>query len=77
MDKGEWAEIDQERDLLCKMHDTYIADYEKCMEFANRVSLFISLMGDLDLNSMVNMAMDIQTYLQPHGSIPLRENQHG
>jgi hypothetical protein len=59
------------------MHDTDIADYGKCRELANRVSLSISLREDLDLNSMANMVMDTLAYLQPHDSIPLRESQHG
>jgi hypothetical protein len=59
------------------MYDTDIADYENCREFANYVSLFITLMEGLDLNSMANMGMDILTYLQSQDSISLRESQHG
>jgi len=65
MDNQKWAEISQEMGQLCKLHDGAIADYEKCREFANRMSLFLSLMEDLNFNSMANMSMDVLTTCNP------------
>ena len=65
MDKQRWSEISLEMGRLCKLHDDAIAYYEKCREFANRMSLFLSLMEDLNLDSMANMSMDILTACNP------------
>jgi hypothetical protein len=40
MDDIDWGEKETEIELLCKLHSDAIADYEKCREFANRMSLF-------------------------------------
>ena len=65
MNRRKWAEISQEASQLCKLHDDAIANYEKCREFANRMSLFLALMEDLDLSSMANTSMDILTACNP------------
>ena len=65
MDKQNWAETNQEIEQLCKLHDKAIANAEKCREFANRMSLFLSDLEDLKCQSMANMAMDILLLCNP------------
>jgi len=65
MNKQDWVEINQEIESLCKLHDEAIANYEKCREFANRMSLFLSELEDLDPQSIANMAMDILMFCNP------------
>jgi hypothetical protein len=54
-----WEEMNQKMVVLCKLHDEAIANYEKCREFANCMSLFLAEMEDLGCNSMANKAMDV------------------
>ncbi len=65
MDKQDFANINKEIEQLCKLHDEAVANYEKCREFANRMSLFMSNMEDLGCNSMANRAMDILANCNP------------
>lgn len=65
MDRQNWVEINQEIDSLCKLHDEAIANYEKCREFANRMSLLLSELEDLGCKSIANMAMDILMFCNP------------
>jgi hypothetical protein len=65
MNRQDWVKINQEIDSLCKLHDEAIADYEKCREFANRMSLFLSELEDLGSQSIANMAMDILMFCNP------------
>jgi len=65
MDKQNWAEINKELEQLCKLHDEAIANYEKCREFANRMSLFLSAMEDLGCQPMANRAMDVLVNCNP------------
>ena len=65
MDRQNWVEINREIEQLCKLHDEAIANYEKCREFANRMSLFLSEMEDLGCQSMANRAMDVLVNCNP------------
>lgn len=65
MDRRDWAEINKEIEQLCKLHDEAVANYEKCREFANRMSLFLTELEDLGYQSMANMAMDALLFCNP------------
>ncbi len=65
MDRLNWAEINKEIEQLCKLHDEAIANYEKCREFASRMSLFLSEMEDSGCQSMANKAMDALLFCNP------------
>ncbi|MGA9097678.1 MAG: hypothetical protein WB392_01965 [Methanotrichaceae archaeon] len=65
MDRQNWVEINKEIEQLCKLHDEAIANYEKCREFANRMSLFLSEMEDLGCQSMANRTMDVLVNCNP------------
>ena len=65
MNKQDWAEANQEIERLCKLHDEAVANSELCREFANKMSLFLSLLEDLNCQSMANMAMDILLLCNP------------
>jgi hypothetical protein len=52
MNEHDWAAANQEIEQLCKLHDEAIAKAEKCREFANRMSLFLSDLEDLKCQSM-------------------------
>lgn len=65
MNKQNWAEASQEIEQLCKLHDEAIANGELCREFANRMSLFLSKLEDLNCQSLANMAMDILLLCNP------------
>ena len=65
MDRQNWVEINKEIEQLCKLHDEAIANYEKCREFANRMSLFLSEMEDLGCLSLANRAMDVLVNCNP------------
>ncbi|MHB8120439.1 MAG: hypothetical protein ACYDHX_17255 [Methanothrix sp.] len=65
MNKQDWVAANQEIEQLCKLHDEAIANSEKCREFANRMSLFLSDLEDLKCQSMANMAMDILLLCNP------------
>lgn len=47
------------------MHDEAIANCEKCREFANRMSLFLSELEDMGCQSIANMAMDVLLFCNP------------
>ncbi len=61
----DWAKKKEEIELLCKLHSDAIANYEKCREFANRMSLFLSDLEDTGCNSLANMAMDVLMNCNP------------
>ncbi len=65
MNRQNWAEINQEIEQLCKLHDEAIANCEKCREFANRMSLFLSELEDMGCQSIANMAMDVLLFCNP------------
>ena len=65
MNKQNWVEADQTIEWLCKLHDEATANSELCREFANRMSLFLSELEDLNCQSMANMAMDILLLCNP------------
>jgi len=65
MNKQDWANINKEIERLCKLHDETAANYEKCREFANHMSLFMSDLEDMGCNSMANRAMDILANCNP------------
>ena len=65
MDRQEWADINKKIEQLCKLHDEAIANAEKCREFANRMSLFLSEMEDLGCQPMANKAMDVLVNCNP------------
>ncbi len=65
MNRQNWMEISREIEQLCKLHDEAIANYEKCREFANRMSLFLSEMEDSGCQSMANRAMDVLINCNP------------
>jgi hypothetical protein len=65
MKRLSWVEINQEIESLCKLHDEAMANCEKCREFANRMSLFLSELEDLGCQSIANMAMDILLFCNP------------
>ena len=65
MNKQNLVEINREIESLCKLHDEAIANYEKCREFANRMSLFLSELEDLGCQSIANMAMNILLFCSP------------
>jgi hypothetical protein len=65
MDEINWAEMEKEIESLCKLHSDAIANYEKCREFANRMSLFLSDLEDSGYNSLANMAMDVLMNCNP------------
>lgn len=65
MDKQNWVEIYEEIEQLCKLHDEAVANYEKCREFANRMSLFLSELEDMGCQPIANMAMDVLLFCNP------------
>jgi hypothetical protein len=65
MDKQKWEEISLEIERLCVLHDDAIANYEKCREFANRLSLFMLELEDLRCYQIANMVMDALAYCSP------------
>jgi len=65
MEDINWAEMEREIESLCKLHNDAIANYEKCREFANRMSLFLSDLEDTKCNSLANMAMDVLMNCNP------------
>jgi hypothetical protein len=65
MNRQNWIEISQEIESICKLHNEAIANYEKCREFANRMSLFLSELEDLGCQSIANMAMNILLFCSP------------
>ncbi|MDD2755129.1 MAG: hypothetical protein PHS80_06320 [Methanothrix sp.] len=65
MDEKNWEEMEWEIESLCKLHSDAIADYKKCREFANRMSLFLSDLEDFRCNFLANMAMDILMNCNP------------
>lgn len=65
INKQNWEAATQEIEQLCKLYDEAIANSEKCSEFANRISLFLSELEDLKCQSMANMAMDILLLCNP------------
>lgn len=65
MDNPNWAQMEIEIETLCKLHNDAIANYEKCREFANRMSLFLSDLEDSGCNSLANMAMGILVNCNP------------
>ena len=65
MNRQNWVEINQEIESLCILHDEAIANYEKCREFANHMSLFLSELEDLGCQSIANMAMNILLFCSP------------
>jgi hypothetical protein len=65
MDRENWIEVNIEIESLCKLHDEAIANYEKCREFANKMSLFLSELEDLGCQSLANMAMNILLFCSP------------
>jgi len=76
MDNPNWVQMEIEIESLCKLHNDAIANYEKCREFANRMSLFLSDLEDSGCNSLANGDGN-SGELQPEGGLPLRESQHG
>ena len=65
MNRQNWTGICQEIESLCRLHDEAIANYEKCREFANRMSLFLSKLEDLGCYFLANRAMDILMNCNP------------
>jgi len=65
MDNPNWVQMEIEIEALCKLHNDAIANYEKCREFANRMSLFLSDLEDSGCNSLANMAMGILVNCNP------------
>jgi len=65
MDDINWVKMEREIESLCQLHSDAIANYEKCREFANRMSLFLSDLEDSGCNSMANMAMDVLMNCNP------------
>jgi hypothetical protein len=65
MKELDWMNICKEIEQLCKLHDEAVANYEKCREFANRMSIFMSDMEDMGCNQMANRAMDILANCNP------------
>jgi len=65
MDRQNWVKINRELEQLCKLHDEAIASSEKCREFANRMSLFLSDMEDIGCQPMANRAMDVLVNCNP------------
>jgi hypothetical protein len=65
MDDIDWAKKEEEIESLCKLHSDAIANYEKCREFANRMSLFLSDLEDCRCNSLANMAMNVLMNCNP------------
>ena len=65
MNKQNWKDANQEIERLCKLHDEAVANSELCREFSNQMSLFLSLLEDLNCQSMANMAMDILLLCNP------------
>lgn len=65
MNKQNWADVDQEIERLCKLHDEAVANSELCREFANQMSLFLSELEDQNCQSIANMAMDILLLCNP------------
>lgn len=52
MDDKNWVKNESEIELLCQLHSDAIANYEKCREFANRMSLFLSDLEDNKCKSL-------------------------
>jgi len=64
-EKPNWTEFYQDIVSLCKLHDEAIANYEKCREFANRMSLFLSKLEDVGCYPLANRAMDVLVICNP------------
>ena len=65
MNRQNWIEIYQEIESLCMLHDEAAANYEKCREFANRMSLLLSKLEDSNCYPLANRAMDILINCSP------------
>jgi len=77
MNKQNWKDVNQEMERLRKLQDEAVANCELCREFANQMSLFLSLLEDLNCQSMANMAMDILLLCNPKVAIALRQSKYG
>ena len=64
-EQANWTEIHQEVESLCRLHNEAVANYEKCREFANRMSLLLSKLEDSDCYPLANRAMDILINCDP------------
>ena len=70
MDRDDWLEIQKELNRLYELHESDVANPEKCREFNTQASLFLQKLEDLQVYDVADRVMELLAGCSPKDFSP-------